>query len=714
MITCAEFPLTQLLKLVTKAVGGQRAGLFLAESGSEDFAARLVEPDGADESLSKLILGADSPVTEYLRRKHKILTRKKLSALPEFNGSYESEKEGIKTSEIELLVPLINHDRLMGILALEGKVTGGYTTEDFTLLEDFAHRVAESIDIGKEYLLEQSGEYAGELSVINRSSAIITSSLDIHRTYDSFIEELKKVVDVSWAAIALIEGDEIHFQALSSEIGSPWQLGERIPIKGTATEWIASNRRAVIEHDLLVESRFATGEHHLRQGVRSIAYLPLIIGDEVIGSLIVASQRPNAYIQRHIDVLGKLASRIAVPVENSRLYARAQRMARIDELTGLMNRRSLDEIINSEINRHSRYGGVLSLIILDVDSMKKVNDNQGHLAGDKILRQVGSILTRTIRKSDHGFRFGGDEFAVLLPQTSIDAAMHLAERIRLQVASGTKGSLPTTASLGLASWPAEGIKPDEVIAAADAALYQAKRSGGNRIQHYQASSLISNYTVASAPRNDDSEVLSTIYFMAAAVDARNHYTGDHSRKVNKYAVAMGKALNLEAREISRISACALLHDIGKVGINDEILNKTGKLTDEEWKIIKSHPQLGATIASHVHQLSPYIPGILYHHEWYDGSGYPEGIKGEEIPLEARILAVADAFAAMTSARDYSAALPYEEAIKEIKAGAGTQFDPSLVEVFLSICREVSTQDDDIVEAESLEGNATPVATGGFK
>ncbi len=677
----------ELLALVTKAIGCKKVCLLFLETGSEDFTAQVIQPKEKDNSLSSLRLRGHSPIVEYLRREHRPLTRENLAILPEFRSLWEQEKEEIRSNEIELLMPLISRDKLIGILLLDKKQSGRYTLEDFNLLEEVTNRVAVSME--KEYLREQLKQREEELSVINRSSAIITSSLDIQRIYDSFIMELKQVVDVSWAAITLIEENEMHFLALSSEIGSAWQVGERVPIKESATEWVATHKKAVIEPDLAQESRFSTAKYYLKQGVRSIIYLPLIIKDEVIGSLIVASRQPNAYTQRHMKLLEQLASQIAMPIANSRLYAKAEEKARIDELTGLPNRRSLDEIFSSEIGRHSRYGGVLSLIILDLDSFKAYNDSYGHLAGDKFLRQIGGTLKSAIRSADQAFRYGGDEFAILLPQTTIEAAYQVAERVRKRVASEPKtGYIAVTASLGLASWPADGIVPNEIVAAADTALYHAKGSGGN--QSYRASGvmLLSDEIVVSDRSNEDSEVLSTIYALAATVDARDHYTHSHSKKVNEYAIALAEVLNLQPLEISRLSNCAFLHDIGKIGISDDILNKTGKLTDEEWETIKIHPQLGAAIVSHVRHLAPCISGILYHHERYDGSGYPKGLKGEDIPLEARILAIADAFATMTSERHYSRVLSYERALGEIKGGAGTQFDPKLADVFPSVVKTI--------------------------
>ncbi len=690
----------ELLMLVTKAIGCKRACLLFLEVGSEDFTAQLVEPDQGDNPLSLLRLREHSPIVEYLRREHKPLTGQNLAVLPEFRGLWGQEKEIIESNEIELFMPLISRDRLIGMLVLDKKRSGRYSLEDFNLLEDVTNRVAVSME--KEYLREELREREKELSVINRSSVIITSSLDIQGIYDSFIQELKKVVDVSWAAIILIEENEGRFLALSSEIGSAWQAGERVPLKGSATEWVAAHKQAMIEPDLLQENRFFTGKYHIGQGVRSIAYLPLIANGEVIGNLIVASCRPDAYSQRHIKLLEQLASQIAMPIENSRLYAKVEQRARYDELTGLLNRRSLDEVITSEIGRHSRYGGVFSLIIFDLDFFKAYNDNYGHLTGDKLLKKIGSIMKQAIRSADQTFRYGGDEFAILLPQTTIEAAYQVAERVRKRVASeGKSGYIPVTASLGLASWPADGIEANVIIAAADAALYHAKRNGGNQSYRASGAMLLPEDSVAGQQVNKESEALSTIYALAAAVDARDHYTRSHSEKVSKYTIVIAEAMNLDPLEINKLSTCALLHDIGKIGISDETLGKQTKLTAEEWREIKVHPQLGASIVGRVRHLAHCIPGILHHHERYDGSGYPEGLKGEEIPLEARILAIADAFAAMTSERPFSKTLSYEEALEEIKQGVGKQFDPKLAEVFLSVVKTtpVTTTGGNNVENE---------------
>jgi diguanylate cyclase (GGDEF)-like protein len=674
----------ELLVLVTQAIGCRKAGLLFLDANG-DYDAQFIESVNNDDTLSGLKLRGDNPIVEYLRRERQPLTRESLTVQPEFLGLWQQEKDILDQNQIELFMPLISRDHLIGILLLDRKISGRFNLEDYGILQDVTNRVAVSME--KEYLREQLREREQELSVINRSNAIITSSLDIQRIYDNFIHELKRVVDVDWAAIAVIEDKEIYFMALSTEIGSPWKVGERLPLKGSGTDWVASHAKPITDNDLTVQSRFTSSQYHLQQGVRSVAYLPLIISNQIIGSLIVASRKPNAYSTKQINLLQQLSTQIAMPIENARLYAKTERLARVDSLTGLLNRRSLDESLPGEIGRHSRYGGVFSLVIIDLDSLKTVNDNYGHLAGDELLRQIGSIIQNTVRETDRAFRYGGDEFAILLPQTAVEAAFKVAERIRQQTFARIEiGSIPISISLGLSSWPSDGVTPSELIASADAALYRAKRSGRNR-SVCSASGLNKSPTDTVTVRVTDSQesgALSTIYSLAATVDNRDRYSHNHSKKVHDYAVAVGEELGMNQLEINRLGTCALLHDIGKIGINDELLHKKESFSDEEWETIKSHAKMGAAIVGHSSQLAPCVQGILHHHEKYDGTGYPDGLKGDQIPLESRILTIADSYAAMTSARVYSRTLTREAALEEIKNGAGTQFDPVLVDVFLKV------------------------------
>jgi diguanylate cyclase (GGDEF)-like protein len=675
----------ELLPLIIRAINCRGAGLLFPEGGSGDFVPQFIEPQGEDNPLRTLRLRRDNPVVQYLAQQRRMLTLQNLDILPEFRSLWEKEKEEITSADIELFLPVISRDKLVSILVLSGKQSGRYLLEDISLLEEVTSRVAVSLERG--YLYEEARQREEELALISHLAAIVTSSLDIRQMYDSLIRELKKVLDVDWAAITLVEEDEINLLAITSEVSSAWQTGDKLPLKDTATEWVVNNKVPLVEPNLPEESRFWTGKHHLKQGIQSLVFLPLMVGTEAIGAMCVASRRPNAYSTSQVQLLSQLALRIAMSIENARLYAQAEQRARIDELTGLWNRRHLMERIQVEIGRHSRYGGAFSLVILDLDSFKALNDTYGHIEGDRILKQLGMVLKGAIRDADEAFRYGGDEFAILLPQTSIKDAQEVAERVRHRISAELKtGSVSMTASLGLASWPVDGIAISEIISAADKALYHAKQRGGDQSQAVLEILPSISEPPARPDFPQDRGAFSIIYALAAAVDAKDHYAHDHSQRVKEYAIALGRALDLEPADIARLSVCALLHDIGKLSVSDEILNKASKLTAEEWELIKTHPQMGADIVSHIPQLSACMPGILYHHENYDGTGYLLGLKAKAIPLDARILRVVDAFAAMISARPYRDALSQEEALEELKAGAGKQFDPALVEAFITLAK----------------------------
>ncbi len=672
---------SEFISLLSQSVDCRRACLLLPQAEDGGFSARFIYPPVEDNPMGKLKLRWDSPIVTWLKQESTILPERNLSIFPEFQSIWQKEREEIRLANVEIFVPLMNRGELVAILAVSERRDGKlYAVEDIDLLESIAAQVAASME--KEYFNEQLREQDKEITLINRLTTIITSSMSIQEIFEGFAQELKKVVDVDWASIALIDGNELYFLTLSSTIGSAWQKEERIPLEGTATEWVCREKKSLYEADLVRYCRFWTGEYHLKQGIHSIVYLPLSIKDKGIGSLILASRRPNAYSPKQIRLLERVALQIATPIENSLLYTQAEQRSRIDELTGLFNRRHFEERLKEEIARHSRYGDVFSICLLDLDNFKTYNDIYGHPAGDILLSQVGKIVKSSVRDADQAFRYGGDEFVVILPRTALDDAYVVAERVRGRIVREMeKKEIAVTCSIGLASYPSDGVISGELVTVADTALYYAKRTGGNRL--YLSSKILSEPLDEAgiyARRNG----LSAIYALVSTVEARDSYTYGHSRKVNSYAVALAEAIGLSPDDVSKVSTAALLHDIGKIGVPDKVLNKKGKLNREDWEAIKSHPRLGANIVSNVPNLVPCVSSILHHHERWDGGGYPEGLKGEEIPIEARILAIADSFEAMTSARPYRPALSLEEVLKELRQCAGLQFDPKLAEVFIGL------------------------------
>jgi diguanylate cyclase (GGDEF)-like protein/putative nucleotidyltransferase with HDIG domain len=675
----------ELLTLLVQALNIDQACLLFPEADTGDWQTQFCESIDEDNRLANFRLRSNNPIVKYLEKEKKYLSKENLATLPSFLSLWPQEKEEIDSKNISMFIPLISRERLIAILVLGKKESGRFSLEEISIIENVTSRVAVSME--KEYLREQVREREEELSVINNSSVILSSSLDIQVSFGSFIEELKKVVNVNWATIVLIDEDEFVCVALSSTEISAYQIGDRVPMERTGTAWVVSQKKPFIETDLAAERYFTTSENFYKNGIRSMAYLPLIAKGKIIGSFILGSKTPHAFSQRHIRLLEQLASQIAMPLENSQLYARAEKKARIDELTGLYNRRSLDEMIDSEISRHSRYGGAFSLAILDLDSFKAYNDTYGHLAGDGLLKTVASNIKAAIRTADYAFRYGGDEFAVLLPQTSIDAALLVLERVREKIVEGVDTSkINITASIGVACWPDDGISHTDIIASADVTLYRAKRNGRNQTLCTSGprAGLTLDGIAGKSDNSVDNKLSVVVDALADMVDSRSYYTTKHSKKVTGYALALAKALELDKEETLKIETCALLHDVGKIAISADLLSKHGEPTEREWGIIKTHPKLGAGMIKQIPQLAHCVEPVLHHHEKYDGTGYPDGQKGEDIPIISRILAIANAFAVMTSDRSYSETITHENALEELKKSAGIDFDPNLVERFVAI------------------------------
>jgi diguanylate cyclase (GGDEF)-like protein/putative nucleotidyltransferase with HDIG domain len=419
---------------------------------------------------------------------------------------------------------------------------------------------------------------------------------------------------------------------------------------------------------------------------------PIKSAERMIGILALGhKQAGNSFYPDEIGMVTKVVKQASIVIENAQLYAQAKERANMDELTGLFNHRYFHQRMDEEIARASRFGQVFSLLTIDLDFFKRYNDVYGHLYGDRILRITAERIKKSIRAIDLAFRYGGDEFVALLPQTSADNAFKVAERIRHSIDNEVdyKGT-PVTCSIGVAAWPTDGIMREEVVHASDVALYHAKQTGKNRV--CLASEVdVSQKTLPDGATDSAGTVLNTIYALAATVDAKDHYTYGHSKKVSKYAAEIATALGYSDERRSIISTAGLLHDIGKIGVSDKILGKQGSLNEEEWEPIRAHPDMGVSIIKNVDGLKDCLPAIQFHHERYDGSGYPTGLRGDNIPLDARILAVADSYDAMTSPRPYrNECRTVEEALTELIDCAGTQFDPNVVRIFVKLMRPTLT------------------------
>jgi two-component system cell cycle response regulator len=367
----------------------------------------------------------------------------------------------------------------------------------------------------------------------------------------------------------------------------------------------------------------------------------------------------------------------------NRLIARLADAARTDALTGLLNRRGFQELMEVEIERALRSSRPLAILVGDLDHFKHLNDRYGHAAGDLALRRFAEIATLASRRIDAVARIGGEEFALLLPDTEQHAAYLLAERLRRSVKEPSvtdQGEMPTV-SFGVASFPTHAPDAEALMHAADQALYAAKAMGRDRSVIYNpevlASVLGGNLDPAAG-----NEHLSAVLVLAETLDLRDSGTSSHSQTVGRLAALIAKALGFEDARVERIRLAGVLHDIGKIGIPDWILHKPGALDDAEWAEVKKHPEMGARIAASA-KLDDISEWILYHHERCDGNGYPSRLPADKIPVEAKILAVADAYEAMTAERVYKRAIRAPEAEEELRRQAGTQFDGDVVNALLN-------------------------------
>jgi diguanylate cyclase (GGDEF)-like protein len=417
---------------------------------------------------------------------------------------------------------------------------------------------------------------------------------------------------------------------------------------------------------------------------RRHAALQLVLLAAAYAWALSVAQSDNVPLQRWLVTVGTVvvAGLLVVYMRDriERLVHRLSDAARTDPLTGLLNRRAFEELFELELERARRGGRNLSVLVGDLDGFKLVNDRLGHAAGDAALERLAADLEKWKRRIDAAARIGGEEFALLLPETDERGAFLVAERLRRAVLrTFADDPLPVTISFGLASWPEHGDDPELLMRAADQALYAAKDMGRDRSVIYSAE-------VASmlGRGSDDGEIqLATVISLAEALDIRDTGTAQHSQTVGRYARLMAEELGLPPDRVERIRVAGVLHDVGKIGIADRVLTKPGPLDDEEWTEMRTHPQIAARLLSRP-EFSDLRSWILSHHERLDGSGYPEGLTAEEVPMEARVLAVADAFEAMTAGRVYRSALGEEAARAELEAGVGIQFDGQVVDAFLRV------------------------------
>jgi len=419
-----------------------------------------------------------------------------------------------------------------------------------------------------------------------------------------------------------------------------------------------------------------------------------------------------------IQITGRdITERKQMEEEQERLHAELEVRATTDSLTGLYNHAHFYQRLSEEIERSKRHGHPLAVVMMDIDNFKEYNDSRGHQAGDKALHLIADCIRKAIRRSDIPFRYGGDEFAAILPYANSARAQAVVNRINRRIAARLKEMNDPAAawlgvSAGVASYPEDAATVGDLVTIADTALYDDKgvalahavmgpgqpiESGiyppvalhetQTRVLSTAARELAAALQDVGAPDVFADLNVHTVAAIGAAAEIKDRYIRGHQQRASRWAAALAEEMGLSPEQVRNIRIAGLLHDLGKVGVSESILNKPGKLTEEEYAKIKEHPALGAMmIISEVESLQRLVPIVRHHHERFDGKGYPDGLAGEQIPLEARIMSVVDVFDAMTHDRAYRKALSKEETIAELERGAGTQFDPAVVRAFLAVVK----------------------------
>lgn len=400
-------------------------------------------------------------------------------------------------------------------------------------------------------------------------------------------------------------------------------------------------------------------------------YLNYLVEDELILFQMALFRIVSIFISGIISYLANRQIKYVKRIEAS---------SYLDALTEVFNHRFFQERLETEFSKAIRMNSILGIIFIDIDNFRGFNETYGHKNGDVLLKETAYMISNVVRSQDLVCRYGGDIFVVILPQLHKDEIKDIAEKIQKASKELLNTEYEISISIGYSTYPDIASTKDELISQADTALYHAKQQGRDNIKVYRDVFNDIKHNLSAT----ESHLFTSLKTLLGTISAKDRYTLGHSERVMEYAIEIGKEIGLDEEDIKILRIAALLHDIGKIEIPQSVLNKKEKLTDEEFELIKKHPVYSAEIIKPLANLGKLHSIVLHHHERYDGKGYPSGIKGEGIPLEARILSVADSFDAMLSDRPYRKSLSMDKAIAELQRCANTQFDKNIVESFIKI------------------------------
>ena len=594
-----------------------------------------------------------------------------------------------------LFVPLFGSgSEVLGFLSVDEPFSGKRPTDDdLEVLSAMAAHVAVAVENAQAQA--ESARHSASVEHLLRVSAQLNGRSSAEETLSAVCEGISEALGFEKVLLCLDEGDG----RLEPRASAGWTAAEIAALpKPTVAEMAGLIDPAMAQEGCILLDQETAGRAapakvrglytSLRNGRGPHAWnrhwlvVPLYDREGTVAGLIWVDDPADHMLpsRDRLKSLRTFANQAIGAVESLRQLELMKRLAEHDPLTGLRNRRNFESDIDAHIAAAA--GRPVSLLICDLDNFKRINDSLGHAAGDEVLRRFSSVLQAYRRASDLPTRLGGEEFALSLPGCDADDALSVAERLRLACAAEFEGfEARVSVSIGVATTGGDLYSASQLTRAAFRALWAAKRLGRDRCVVYHEQTL----EMLDALRDEAAagEQLAAAVLLAETLDMRDVGTARHCETVGHYAEQIAVALDFPAAHVARVRAAGVLHDIGKLGISDGILHKPGKLDDHEWAEMKRHPELGARILEHAN-LRDIAAWVRAHHERVDGRGYPAALAADEIPVEARILAVADSYEAMTADRPYRKALSPEVAREELCRNAGGQFDPAVVEAFLGV------------------------------
>src|SRR6202522_348645 len=607
--------------------------------------------------------------------------------------------------------PVLLGNRPAGVMvAMSKEREFVFEQRDLDVLVTAAGQVSVAVENARLFAEEQ--RRSRQLAFLNNISRTAISSDDPVLMLGQIVGEIQKNFSFNHIGIGLLDYGTKEIEIKAEAGATAHAMGRRIPLGvGILGRVARTGERALVQNGM--EGQIGA----ILPQSRSVLSSPITYGETLLGAFNIESRNDSAFSPQDVLILNTLADLLATALHNAFVFQKLQQQSITDGLTGIKTRRFFWEALSAEWKRASRSGRPFSVVLIDLDKFKEVNDTMGHFEGDLVLARVGRLLEQKSRQQNVVARYGGDEFIILMPETGPEQAEVLAERLRQWITSDAMLSEHhITGSFGVASFPAHGFSIEDIIRVADAGMYVSKRSGGNRVsaaeefasgeefapQRQQISTYIEGFLQREHNGPEHLEELASmlvkfcggeencnvsllkesIEVLSRAAESRELRTAGHGDLVARYTEIIARALHLPPEETIDLIFAARIHDVGKIFVPERILNKPGPLTDDEFFLIKMHARVGAEIVGILPHSAMMRQAIEHHHQRFDGTGYPDGAKGEQIPLWARIIALGDTYANMLTEHSIGATRTPQQALDELAKMSGIGFDGMLVRLWL--------------------------------